>query len=318
MARKPVIAIIHHEADRNHGDYHLISLIRRFWKSDGIEILDVYGTQKFVPADLAILHVDLSVCPREYLKFAARYPRVVNAGAIDIRKRSYSLNLVRPEDGYQGPVIVKTSLNSAGHSEAFRQVWANQRTHRHKLLRLLRLERYLHRSKQGFGKVIRLLYPQTPPQYPYPIRGKEDYRIFESAKLVPLEFYHNTDLVIEKFLPERDEEKYCLREWYFFGDHEHHRVELDKSPIFTSGESAYHKVEPLPAMIRSMRFAIGLNYGKIDYALPGGRPVLFDINKTTGMRLPPSSDSLQIARDLAGGIYFFLKQPDRTGAIFDF
>ena len=63
---------------------------------------------------MAFLHADLSLVPKSYPGFAARYPIAINADVNDIRKTSHSRNRVEPGDGYEGPVIVKTALNSAG------------------------------------------------------------------------------------------------------------------------------------------------------------------------------------------------------------
>ena len=75
-----------------------------------------------MPADLVLLHVNLSVVPDEYLELASRYPIVVNGKAKDIRKSTYSTLRVTRDDPYAGPVIVKSNLNYAGVPEAIQGV----------------------------------------------------------------------------------------------------------------------------------------------------------------------------------------------------
>jgi len=302
-----VLAIIRHAADEGGGDHHLIDLISKYWQEAGLDVKNVYGTRNFVPADWAFLHVDLSVCPADYVQFARRWPRVINGGPLDIRKSNYSKNLIAPGDGYTGPAIVKTSLNSAGASECFRQDWQNQRNWRYQLLQKLHFKKYLHRPGHWLYPLLRRTHSAAPPAYPFPIRNKSDYRIYPSADEVPPEYYRNPDLVVEKFLPEKDGEDYCLREWYFLGDHEYCRVELSADPIFTSGRAADHKVEPPPESLRRLRRQMGLDYGKIDYVMRDNEAVLFDVNKTTGIANRQSPHAEQLARDLAGGIFSLLE-----------
>jgi hypothetical protein len=87
------------------------------WIDDGHDVQILVGASRYVPADLAILHIDVSQIPEQYLNFALRYPVVLNRHITDIRKSKISKNLVRPGDGYQGPVIVKSDLNRAGIPE---------------------------------------------------------------------------------------------------------------------------------------------------------------------------------------------------------
>ena len=68
-------------------------------------------------ADAAVLHVDCSVVPPEYLAFAARFPVAINGVQQDNRKRAISRSVVQPRDGWEGAVIVKTDRNFRGLPE---------------------------------------------------------------------------------------------------------------------------------------------------------------------------------------------------------
>ena len=109
------IVIIFHEQQRHWAvDRYLISKMADLWHEDGLEVRYVFGVDEFVHADLAILHVDLSVVPEEYLELASRYPITLNGRVRDIRKSSFSKNLLAPHDDFNGKVIVKTDLNHGG------------------------------------------------------------------------------------------------------------------------------------------------------------------------------------------------------------
>src|SRR5213075_2863129 len=77
-----------------------------------------------IPGDVAILHVDSTVVPAEYLALRAQYPRTLNFGTADISKRAISRHLLAPGDDWPGPVIVKSNLNCNGTGEAIHNVRA--------------------------------------------------------------------------------------------------------------------------------------------------------------------------------------------------
>ena len=102
--------------------YSIAELVR-VWVNDGNEVYLIFGTKRYIPADIIIVHVDLSVVPDEYLEFARRYPISINSSVKDIRKTLISKNLLTREDSYAGKVIVKTNHNYAGRPE----LWIGKR-----------------------------------------------------------------------------------------------------------------------------------------------------------------------------------------------
>jgi hypothetical protein len=262
---------------------YMINLMRPEWERSGWRVLDVAGCSRRVPADVVFLHVDLSLVPKCYQAFAADYPIAINASATDIRKTSYSRNRVLLDDDFEGPVVVKTALNHAGIPELL---------HRYPRLSL-------HRALARRG--VRLP-GYALPEYPYTIRGKQDYRIYSSVRLVPPEVFDCPDLIVEKFLPEMHGGRYCVREWYFLGDVSFNHVELSDDAISTFGEPAPHLSEPTPPELIQLRRELGMHYGKIDYAMRDGKPVLFDINKTIGTRSPPTELGKAVGAALAKGL----------------
>ncbi len=97
--------------------YYMVGLLARKWREDGHDVDFVFGTQAGLNVDVALIHVDLSRVPRSYVKLARKQPRVLNDRIRDIRKTRTSPNLVSRDSHYDGPVIVKTDLNSAGIPE---------------------------------------------------------------------------------------------------------------------------------------------------------------------------------------------------------
>jgi len=189
-------------------------------------------------------------------------------------------------------VIVKTDLNSAGLPEIELQFQYRNP------LRLA--ARFLAR------KGIR--WPgRVQPRYPYPVRGKHDYLVLNSIRDLPDDVFDCPDLIVEKFTPEIHDGRYCLREWYFFGDVSIDLVELSADPVSTFGEQAPWLHKPAPPELWDLRRSLGLEYGKIDYTICGGKPIAFDINKTVGTRCPPTAAGKALAASLANGLESFVK-----------
>jgi hypothetical protein len=239
-----------------------------------------------VPADVCLAHVDLSLVPPRYIEFARRYPNTINLHITDIRKRSYSRNRVMHGDGFDGPVIVKSSLNAAGLPEQ----------HGRPQRRLPRI----------WGKFNRKLTSRVPPGLPFQqpsITGKEHYRVFPKRRMLPVGWLGRDDIVVERFRPEKYGDNFVLREWYFLGDREYYSCEISKDPIFTSSTNCPALEAPPPDSIRQLRRKLRIDYGKIDYAIDcEGVPVLFDVNKTIGLVNPNSERARNAARILADGL----------------
>lgn len=96
---------------------YLVKQLIRHWESMGFRIVVVTDESDFVPADIALLHTDLSLVPDRCRRLAERYPVVLNGRVLDICKRQWSHNLVERDSLTRGPVIVKTNWNSGGNRE---------------------------------------------------------------------------------------------------------------------------------------------------------------------------------------------------------
>ena len=111
MTKKYTIAILFHENNnpRNVKTYS-ITYSGKLWQEQGHKVIYLFGVNKIISADICIVHVDLSIVPEEYLEFANRFPVSMNAKTRDIRKSSFSKNLLSRDDEYDEAVIVKTVL----------------------------------------------------------------------------------------------------------------------------------------------------------------------------------------------------------------
>jgi hypothetical protein len=263
------VAVLFHARERGLDPAgYLIHHLAQVWREDGLEVVYLYGTDRFVSADLVLVHVDLSVVPEAYLEFAARYPIVLNGRVRDIRKSMTSAYLVRPGDGWDGPVIVKADLNSGGYPE----YWSS-------LTRLRRL-RAVRAVTKRLGAAPTWL----------------DYRVFDRLADVPASLVENPALVVERFLPDIEDGRYHLHMYQFLGDGERCARLSSREPVFKGDTSTTaHVVEP-HAAARAWREELGLDYGKIDYTVREGEVILLDANKTTGMATYLEPDALRAER----------------------
>ncbi len=250
-----VVILVHPHDGFENVNYYLTEMAK-IWRSEGIRVTILKGPSSFVPADVAILHVDLTVVPADYQDFIRQYPLVVNGNVKNISKRHISSNLVYQGDGYKGPVIIKTNKNCHGVPER---------------LKGSLLLRYLHR----FGAILQRSCQSTlfVPDYHYPV--------LDSVDQVPSLDWYNPDLVVERFLPERNEGYYCLRTWLFMGDKERNSIWYSEKPVVKLGNAIRGEpMKDVPEELRHRRRELGFDFGKFDYAIVDGRVVLYDANWT--------------------------------------
>jgi hypothetical protein len=292
MKRSVVVLSHEHDSERDLRSW-VITQLAEFWREDGIDVHFLFGVRKFVPADVVIVHVDLSVVPAEYLEFARRYPVAVNAEAKDIRRSSYSRNLIAQHDAYEGPVIVKSDLNFAGTRER----WLQRTEERTSLTGLAR------RMRRAVGRRLRR-EPAAGPTF----RSPADYRIFDHRRDIPASLLGARDVVVERFLPEREGDLYFVRNYHFLGERTICTRMASRSPIVNgTSHLDIEAIEPHPdivALRREMRF----DYGKFDYVEHDGGVVLLDANKTIGAgTIKVTPKLIAERRTRASGIHDFFR-----------
>jgi hypothetical protein len=263
MKKQRIAVLMHEGAEGGPGNY-LIYILADYWREDGHEVFFLHGTKRFVPADLLFVHVDLSVVPDFYLSFAARYPVVVNGSVKDIRKKTFSRGLLRRGDSWQGPVIVKTNNNYAGKPERKHKAYGGITEAIRRILR---------------GARNRLDLEWLDPA----IKKPTDYRTYDHLQDVPRLYFYHPELVIQKFMPERENSLYCLRWMLFLGDRVSCVRLKSKQRIVNIGstENIEWNIEPHPKLL-ALRDQLRVDYGKFDYVVIDGQAVLLDINKTVG------------------------------------
>jgi hypothetical protein len=252
----PRLAILHSRSTPPGAPHHIVSEIAAHLEKRGIRIVQLYGPDRFEPADAVFMHVDLSVVPQRYLDLAARYPLQINARARDIRKSVSADGLVGRDSRYDGPVIVKSDLNYGGVPE------------------------YKERAlPQRIASRVRKI---VDPRAASTLLTKHDYRIYPSLAEVPMAAFRG-DNVVQKLVTEQAGGKNVLREYYFLGDLHYQSIEQSAATIITEDE--HQGCEPFapPARLISLRERLSLDYGKIDFVMADGEPFVFDVNKTMGL-----------------------------------
>lgn len=269
------IAVLAHAGDGFWEEPRLVHLMMAQWKKMGMKIELVTDPDDVILANLALLHVSLSVVPEAYRRLAGRYPRTLNGATVDIRKRRFSRLLVDREDPHIGPLIVKTDWNAGGWREIRGSAW----------------------SRTGIEAAL----PWRMRRFIPP----EEYPVYESADLVPRGVWSNPNLVVERFVAERQGSRYLCRHWLFLGSREVCRRTVSPDPVVKFRGVMERTSDPVPEDLRRIRDELGFDYGKFDYGIVDGEVVLYDVNRTPGAVADPRvhADTIET---LAPGIRDFL------------
>ena len=219
------------------------------WERAGHRVVFHRGTGTPPPGDIALLHVDLTVVPESYLGVAGRYGRVLNGATWDISKSRYSECIVARGDAWPGRVIVKTEANHGGHIDD--------------ALRRGALAAGI--ESEGADAVV-----------------MDHYYLCDSIRHVPAQVWTTPGLVVEKFIPEEDEDGTYIRHWTFFGAQERSNRYRARVPLIRIADTLGREPVPVPDEIRATRERLGFDYGKFDYVKHDGRYYLLDANRTPG------------------------------------
>jgi hypothetical protein len=280
------IALIFHENERQSAlPRFAIWHLAEIWRKQNLEVIPLFGVEKYIPADLAILHVDLSEVPEKYMEFSTRYPVALNGLVRNIRKSSFSTSRLDRDDTYHGQVIVKSDLNYAGQPER-------------KLLGTP-LSRFALRISCRLP-FFRPISKDTIPHF----RSPQDYRILDNIHTVPDEWFGLGDVLIERFVPEMQDGFYCLRAYHFLGERGVCFLRKSARPIVNASNTASRvQVEVHPEIVRQAK-RMKFDYGKFDYVIHEGEPLLLDANKTPGGSNAPVFFAM--CREWAQGIRSYL------------
>ncbi|RVD53327.1 MAG: hypothetical protein EOS46_29590 [Mesorhizobium sp.] len=252
------IAVITHEFDRferrrgpllrRDSPYMLFDLLEEL-KRRGHSVRILSGTSAKPEADIAVLHVDATVTPPEYVEYARAFPFCLNVGAADISKRRVSGAVIGRDDDWPGPVIVKSNLNNLGMRE-----------------------QSLNRRSRRAGK---------PEPFPG-VELIEGYHVCTSLSDVAPAVFDRRDLVVEKFIPEPEPDGFGARFWTFCGERERCTRHVSPQSLVKGDDTIRREPVSVPEELRALRRELGFDYGKFDFVMHEGRAVLLDANKTPG------------------------------------
>ena len=258
MPNQPRIAVITHAIDEFENGGYLLHRMIEHWDKKGVKIVVTKGADASPPdADLAFVHIDMTIVGDEYTHLLEHYPLVINGHVRDISKSSFSDQIVSRDDSYQGPVIVKTDMNFGGMRELKARVSDGDTTAAIDIQRPWRRVEYL-----------------------------TAYPAFDQKSQVPLGVWRNPNLNVEKFRPEQNEAgEYVLRVWIFLGDRGIYYQCISDEPIIKSHNTNRRinmSVTDVPSTLREKRDELGFDYGKFDFGIVDGEVVLYDVNRTPG------------------------------------
>jgi len=277
---KRIAILLHHRDIRDlTGHRQLVWYMADVWEEMGLETEVFRGIPSSpAPFDLLLPHIDLTKVPTNYVRFMEKFPRVLNRQLTDISKRKISQNLLDRDTRYDGPVIVKTDANSGGMPE--------------------RHNRGV--SRRIGDRMLQMISPGTV-RHMHPAR----YAVFEEKSLVPDTVWRNRNLVVERFIPEREGEYYCNRICFFFGNVVLGSRIYSKSKVIKADAIEHMETVDVPPEILRKREELGLDYGKFDYVVHKGEVHILDANKTPGA-VESIAVNTSMAERLAPGIAAYL------------
>ena len=259
---------------------YLISKMAKRWQQAGIEI--TIGPVDILDAsiDLAILHVDQTFVSENLLPKNPHNIRILNGNLLDISKRRFSKLAVQQNEKWKGPVIIKSNYNCFGEQER-------------KLQRKSRLWRYREKLSKRSWNLARMLPPAT-------------YPVLDSRDDIPSWVWRNQNLLVERFLPEKEEGLNVVRGWIFFGNKQYHYKLFSKDKIIKARSALDFTFidEPPPSELLEYRKANSIDFGKIDFVLHEAEAFIIDVNKTPTVISRDKSPQIDV---LATGLHDFLK-----------
>ena len=147
-----------------------------------------------------------------------------------------------------------------------------------------------------------------------PFLSAADYQIFDSLGAVPRRCFRDRRLVVEKFQPEFENGMYHTRIYQFLGDRSSCTRLVSSLPMVNDATVARTEAVEPHAEIVKLRHAMGLDYGKLDYVVVGDKPILLDVNKTTGTSQGERREDLyRLRRPRAAGIDWYFRDRDPEG-----
>lgn len=263
-----------------HGpEHYVMHALGRLWMADGRRV--VWAKAYEADAELGVLHIDKTRLEGADLPKPPPGVRVINGQVLDISKRLFSVLEVFPDGDWDGPVIVKTNQNHFGLPE---QSLASPPTGLADRLRA----RLAQRSWR--------LAQRLPDRH---------YPVLSSLKKVPGWVWDDPGYIVERFMPERVDGLYALRGWMFLGSASYGwRLFSAEHMVKTASMVRFEYIDEPPPELWELKARTGFDFGKFDYVIHDGKPVVLDLNKTPSLAGEGQSPRV---RHLATGLMEFLK-----------
>jgi len=263
----------------------LLNVCQAWWERAGAEVV-YWPKKRGAPAnvDLWVQHYDTTVVQREYVKQVRQLPNVINRRLLDIRKSTVSSQvIVSVDDPWSGEVLVKSEYNYGGLPEIWQDEYLEGRSRK----------QMLGRWRRPRGVVA--------PANPY-----LDYQLYPQLNEVPPEVFADPDRVVERFLPQREGDLYVVNMAYILGDRSKTLKITSKQPVVKWGNRESWEFTETPAEVLKQAEIYGLDFGKLDFTVVDGEPVIFDVNKTPGLGGATVAEEFDDWGDLAQGVLKFL------------
>ncbi len=262
--------------DRELRQNYLIAKLAHHWQKSGHKVS--YGSAHRIDADLGIIHIDQTRIARSMIPDNPCNCPLLNRSVLDISKSSFSTLRLLPDDSWTGPVIIKSDLNCFGKRE-----WKKRKK--------VFFEKKQRRLAEKSWRLARILPP-------------ERYPILNALKEVPGWVWKHPEIIVERFMPEREQGFYCIRGWVFFGKRGYtYRLFSTDSVVKTGTMVKYEFLNEPPEELIEFRIKSGFDFGKFDYVEVDGNTILLDINKTPGIVSDADTPRLKY---LAEGLNDFL------------
>ena len=114
-------------------------------------------------------------------------------------------------------------------------------------------------------------------------------------------------LVVERFVPEEDGDGgFVLRTWVFMGARERCTRSVTAGRISKAADVLRYEPAEVPPEIRAERERLGFDFGKFDFVIHKGEPVLLDANRTPGIATAIRPMMKKGAPNLARGLHELL------------
>jgi hypothetical protein len=250
------------------------------WKNAGYRVINHIGLANIPVADIVIVHIDLTVIPKEYVALINGLHRVINGKILDISRQRFSKLLLSKNDNYTGPVIVKTNANYGGildcqYTPFLSNIIKEKRLSNKQQLHIFRFFLFKSIVKNRFLRILNkwdTIESLNPLEYP----------IFRNIKSVPYGIWKNNNLIIEPFISSLENGLFYAHYYIFFGDKEISGRISSPDPIVKFNNCVSDEEVPVPDEVKQWRKDLKIDYGRFDYLVVGGKYFLIDVNKTEG------------------------------------